>query len=237
MKAFKAFQQRNRVTSLLVWSNGIVVVLIIGTWWLAKILNIPIYHLVADPAEIAQKAPYAGLLSQIGILLWTGTVCICWFTASTLRKGKTKDAHGNWSQFLQFSGYITALLLLDDLLQIHEYSPIFLGLGSNPEDISRPLQNGVELAVFVFYGVLFLTYLWWFKDKIIQTNLLPLILAIALMGISILIDLLAPEQMQEHFIFEEGSKLMGIMSWFNYFFLVSQQRLMIHFAAYKFKNY
>ncbi len=236
MKAFKALQQRNKITRLLVWSNSIVLILIISTWGFAKILSIPIYDLVADPAEIAQKAPYAGLISQVGILLWTGTVCICWFSASILRKNNPKDTHANWSQFLQFSGYITALFLLDDLLQIHEYSPILLGLGSSPEEISRPLQNGVELAVFALYGVLFLAYLWRFKRKIVKTNLLSLILAIAFMGISTLIDLLAPEQMQEHFILEEGSKLMSIMSWFNYFFLVSQQRLMIHFAAYKFKD-
>jgi hypothetical protein len=226
MRAVRAFQQQTQVAPpLLIWSYGLLFVFLVATWWIAKVQNIPMYELVADPAEIAHKSPYMGLLSQIGILIWSGTLCICWFTASLLGKDNTRGHSVSWSEFLWSSGVLTLFLLLDDWLQIHEYTPVLLGLAKDPSGVPRMLQNGIELAVYVLYVIIFAAYGWRYRSRLIQGNLVPVIITVAFMVISIVIDILPHERLLSHDLLEEGSKLIGIVSWFNYFFLVSQQRL------------
>ena len=229
MKALRAFQPQNQIwTPLLTVSYSLVLIFLVATFWIAKVQNIPMYFLVADPAEIAQKPPYMGLLSQIGILIWSGTLCICWFTASLLGKHKKHKIGTNrisWSEFLWSSGCVTLYFLLDDLLQIHEYTPVILGLAKAPSGVPHFLQNSIELSIFILYFVIFMAYLWRYKDKLMQGNILPVLVALVFIGISTLIDILPHENLPSHDLLEEGSKLIGILSWFNYFFLLSQQCL------------
>jgi hypothetical protein len=226
MRAIRAFQERNQIAvPLLIWSYSLVFIFLVATWWIAKVQHIPMYELVADPAEIAHKPPYMGLLSQIGILIWSGTLCICWFTASLLGKDKTRGHSVGWAEFLRASGGLTLLLLLDDWLQIHEYTPVILGLAKDPSGVPRMLQNGIELAVYTLYAVIFAVYAWRYRSKILQGNMVPALVTIAFMVISTAIDILPHDHLLSHDLLEEGSKLIGIVSWFNYFCLVSQQRL------------
>ncbi len=53
-----------------------------------------------------------------------------------------------------------------------------------------------------------------FRKLILQTDFIFLILAFALFGLSIVIDLL---ELKISILFEDGSKLFGIVSWFGYF--------------------
>jgi hypothetical protein len=226
MRAVRAFQHRNQIANpLLIWSYSLVFTFLVATWWIAKVQNIPMYELVADPAEIAHKLPYMGLLSQIGILIWSGALCTCWFTASLLGKDKTRENSVSWSEFLWSSGGLSLLLLLDDWLQIHEYTSVFLGLARDPSGVPRLLQNGIEFAVYILYTVIFTVYLWRYRSKIMQGNIVPAIVTAAFMLISTLIDIIPHDRLLSHDLLEEGSKLIGIVSWFNYFVLVSQQRL------------
>jgi hypothetical protein len=226
MKALKAFQtQKQTWTPLLTVSYSLILIFLVTIFWIAKVQNIPMYVLVADPAEIAQKPPYMGLLSQIGILIWSGTLCVCWFTASLLGKNKIRTNQISWSEFLWSSGGVTLYLLLDDWLQIHEYTPVILGLAKAPSGVPRFLQNSIEFFVFILYFVIFAAYLWRYKGKIMQSNILPILVALGFMGLSTLIDILPHDNLRSHDLLEEGSKLIGILSWFNYFFLLSKQCL------------
>ncbi len=226
MKALKAFQKKNQTWSaLLTVTYSLVLIFLVATYWIAKVQNIPMYVLVADPAEIAHKPPYMGLLSQIGILLWSGTLCICWFTASLLGKDKIRETRIGWSEFLWASGCLTLLFLLDDWLQIHEYTPVFLGFASEPSGVPRGLQNSIEACVEILYFSIFVAYLWRYKSRIMQSNVVPIIVALIFIGISTAIDLLPHEHMRSSDLLEEGSKLIGILSWFNYFFLLCQKHL------------
>jgi hypothetical protein len=226
MKALNALQQQNQTwTPLLTVTYSLILIFLVATFWIAKVQNIPMYVLVADPAEIAHKPPYMGLLSQIGILLWSGTFCICWFTASLLGKVKTGVARVSWTEFLWSSGCLTLLFLLDDWLQIHEYTPVLLGLASEPSGVPRFLQNSIEFAAYIVYIVIFVVYLWRYRGRILQSNVVPIIVALSFLGLSTVIDLLPHEHMRSHDLLEEGTKLIGILSWFNYFVLLSQQRL------------
>jgi hypothetical protein len=49
-------------------------------WLTAEVSNISIYDLVAVPNEISHLPPYAGIVSNQGILLWGGGVSICFFS-------------------------------------------------------------------------------------------------------------------------------------------------------------
>jgi hypothetical protein len=227
MRAVRAFQQRTHqiATPLLIWSYSLVFIFLVATWLIAKVQNIPMYELVADPAEIAHKPPYMGLFSQIGILIWSGTFCICWFTASLLGKDKTGVNSVSWAEFFWSSGGLSLLVLLDDWLQIHEYIPVLLGLASDPAGVPRFLQNAIEFVVYILYAVIFAAYVWRYRSRIMQGNLVPVIITIVFMGLSVLIDIFPHDHLRSHDLLEEGSKLIGTVSWFNYFFLVSQKRL------------
>jgi hypothetical protein len=232
MRAVKAFQQRTQIAPpLLIWSYSLVFVFLVAIWWIAKVQNIPMYELVADPAEIARKPPYMGLLSQLGILTWSGTICICWFTASLLDKDKPRGNSVSWSEFLCSSGGLSFLVLLDDWLQIHEYIPVILGFAKDPSGVPRFFQNTIELAAYILYIAIFAIYVWRYKRRIMQGNVVLVVVTLTFIGISTLIDILPHDHLYSHDLLEEGSKLIGIVSWFNYFFLVSQQRLRRQLSA------
>jgi hypothetical protein len=131
----------------------------------------------------------------------------------------------SWSEFFWSSGGLSLLVLLDDWLQIHEYIPVLLGFARDPAGVPRFLQNAIELVAYILYAVIFAAYVWRYRSKIVQGNLVPVIITVVFMGFSILIDIFLHNHLRSHDLLEEGSKLIGIVSWFNYFFLVSQQRL------------
>jgi hypothetical protein len=206
MKALRAFQPQNQIwTPLLTVSYSLVLIFLVATFWIAKVQNIPMYILVSDAAEIAHQPPYMSLLSQLGFIFWSGTFCICWFTASLLGKKKIGFDRISWSEFFWSSGCLTLYFLLDDWLQIHEYTPVILGFAKAPSGVPRFLQNGIELSVYIIYVIVFVAYLWRYKGKIMQSNILPILVAIGFMGLSTLIDILPHDNLRSHDLLEEGA--------------------------------
>ncbi|HEY9668963.1 MAG TPA: hypothetical protein V6C91_19290 [Coleofasciculaceae cyanobacterium] len=188
---------------------------IVVVWLIAEACGIGMYELTADPAEVARKPPYTGLFSNLGNLLWSGTVAICIFTAFLI---KVDQASGRrWLTFLIASSFLTAFLLLDDLFQVHEYYPVlFFGFNTKIPLENRTLQNLFEAIFFVIYFACFGLYLFYFRYHIRQTEYLSFILAIFFFGLSIVVDM-APETLPGHYIIEESFKLLGIISWITYF--------------------
>lgn len=161
-------------------------------------LSIPMDDLTRDPSATTGDNPFIGALSNLGVLFWCASVAICFFSFALLQK---TGNIGRFSAFFLFGGLISLILLLDDLFLLHEtVFPLYL--------------NIPEKLVFLSYGLMILGYVTRFRKLILTTDFIFLILAFGLFGLSIGIDLL---ELRISILFEDGSKLFGIVSWFGYF--------------------
>ncbi|WP_156819983.1 hypothetical protein [Synechococcus sp. PCC 7336] len=170
------------------------VVLLLHFWQ-----GIPIGSLTRDPTAILEAPLYTGFLSQIGLLLWSASAAVCMLSAKLL-SGRADSLKIN--RFLFVSGLLTLVLGLDDVFLLHE--------GFFPS-IGVP-----EKAVFVSYAGFLLFYLVKFYPVIWQTEYILLGMALVFFGVSSTLDLLLPSDL-DLYLFEDGAKLVGIVSWLSYF--------------------
>jgi len=166
--------------------------------------------LTADPLAVYRAPIYIGAISNLGILLWCASASICLFCFVLLRKN---PVHRLPALFLLFSGLIISILMLDDFFQLHE-------------KIYRDTLNIPEAFVVSVYGVLFLANLIAFRKVALETNFLLFLLAFGFFGLSLFFDLIMVQNIhgknyQE--IYEEGAKLMGLVSWTAYFIRAALQ--------------
>ncbi len=165
--------------------------------------------LTQDQVTVAGVPPYAGLLSNIGVLFWSFSAAICLFCSAVLRKDINNR---ELPSFLFFSGILTSIFLLDDLFLFHEnLYPAYL--------------NMPEKAVYSAYGIMVLLYFIRFRMTILSTDFLLLFIAFGFFGLSIvsgngLVDLPSSE-----YLFREGTKLFGIVTWFAYFTRVGLKKV------------
>lgn len=102
------------------------------------------------------------------------------------------------------------MLLIDDIFLIHEV--VF------PKYLKIP-----EQVIFLVYGILIFSYLLKFKQIIQNTEYIPLILAFAFFGFSVIADsslIYIPQSWLKNeglYLLEDGAKLLGIISWYIYF--------------------
>ena len=187
---------------------------IILVWCISKLFGIGMYQLTADLAEVAGQPPYTGLISNIGNLLWCGTAAICIFSAFLTKLDPTCSRR--WFTFLLTSFFLTTVLLLDDMFQVHEYYHVLFGFDGNLSRENRLLQNLFEALFFIVYLVWFIFYIFYFRKHLRRTEYLFLVIAFLFFGLSIVIDM-TPETVKGHHFMEEGCKLLGIISWLTYF--------------------
>lgn len=168
-------------------------------------MEVSIAAFTRDPASVAHIHPFIGVVSNIGVMLWTATATICLFSWAILRHNLDEM---RFSTFLLCSGLMTTLLLLDDFFLLHEtIFPIYFG--------------APEKVVFIGYAGLILCGMVMFKKCILKTEYLILLIAVGFFGLSLFIDTF--QDRIESFIggwrilFEDGFKLLGIVGWFGYF--------------------
>ncbi|HKR05895.1 MAG TPA: hypothetical protein VJY62_14765 [Bacteroidia bacterium] len=162
--------------------------------------NIQLNHFTKDPVQIMNAPFYTGLFSNVGILLWCGSVVICFFVRPFIPKNEeNKPAR----IFLFFSGLVTMLLMTDDLFLLHEeVFPKYLGIP--------------EKGVFVIYSNILLLYALLFRETIFKTDFIILGLAFLLIGGSTFVKRI-PMPIPEDTFLEDAVKLFGIICWFTYF--------------------
>src|SRR5688572_25418752 len=101
-------------TILRVW---LPILILLGVTKLFSVTtNTPLRLLMLDPTEVTRVPFYTGIMANLGILLWTVTASICLFISIFLPQWISKA----WRDFFLVSGLLTFLLLLDDLLRIHD---------------------------------------------------------------------------------------------------------------------
>lgn len=188
---------------LTVSASLISVVLLLHTW-----KEIPLGVLMRDPIAIAELPTYTGFLSQIGIFFWFSAAAICLFCAKVI-SSHFRQYRGGLSikTFLMVSGSLTLLLGLDDAFLLHE------GL--------FPACGIPETVVFSCYGSFILFYLFRYRSVILKTDYKLLGMALTCFGISIGLDVVEPSGI-DPYLFEDGAKLVGIVSWLSYFVRVGE---------------
>lgn len=166
----------------------------------AEHYKIPVSWFTRDPTVTLKGPPYVGFISNIGMLVWSFTAAICVFSAIIFHKNNQLEV----AKYLLCSGLLTLLLLIDDMFMLHDsFFPNFLKI---PEKL-----------VYLSYVILVLGYLIRFRKEIIKNEYVILFIAFFFFGFSVLSDMFLPQQGME-FLFEDGLKLFGIVTWFIFFF-------------------
>lgn len=115
-------------------------------------------------------------ISDLGAILWCVAATVCFFAAMVLRNSQTKDVY----QFLLYSALLTTYLLFDDFFQIHDhYLHYRLGIS--------------EKITYLVLGVASCTLIIKFRQTILQTDYIVMLLGIGFLAISVIADgILAP---------------------------------------------
>lgn len=170
----------------------------------------PVYEYLDDPVGYIGKM-YYGIGSNVGMLFWCSAAALCLFSGLLLKRAG--GYRMEFGRFLWFSGIVTAILLLDDLFLLHDrVIPLY-----TPAD-----QEALYLGYVAMLGL----YLFEFRKTLLKTELLPLVLAFALMATSVFVDegvengWLGISYSPLSYLVEDGSKLLGIAMWFWYFLRV-----------------
>jgi hypothetical protein len=168
-------------------------------------LGIPFGVLTDDPAATMHMPFYVGFISDLGLLLWAATATVCFLSYASVR---ARIAASRVCTFLLASGFLSALLCLDDMLQFHEC-------------VFPKLFHISEKSYYAGLLVLVLAYLFHFRSIILRNNCILLIMALALFAASRVFDLLLFEDMKFGIVLEEGTKLLGISFWLTYYWRIS----------------
>lgn len=207
-----------------VWiAYGLTIAFLGFTLLVSRVTGYSIAVMVRDPVYVLDGHPIVGMQSNIGVLVWFAGACICLFCAAFLHTGSNTDnaipdktdtdetktclsLRGQASVSFLFSfGLMTLWLALDDLFLIHEY-------------LSEGILGISELPIYLVYAAVLLSQVVRFRKYMMRGRSVPLLLgAIAFFALSVLSDLLFTGQDQfGRIFFEDGFKLLGIVSWSIY---------------------
>ena len=158
-----------------------------------------------DPSFSAQNpAWYVGVVSQLGILGWTIAVLSAgwssWFAGHV---GRTSAA-----RFLRNGAIATAILLADDLLEVHAVAYQALGVP----------KIALQVLVVAPAGFWVLRY----SPDILRTRWPVLAAALAALAGSLIVEQLTGNSMGPRAtVAEDGAKFLGVLAWATYFALTS----------------
>ncbi len=176
--------------------------------------EIPVGVFTRDAATVRKFHPFVGLLSNLGVLLWCAAATICFLTGFVHGSGP----HRELARFFLASGFLTLVLLFDDLFLFHELlAQRYFSLG--------------EKVIYAIYGLAILTYLLCFRRLIYRTSLTLLGLAFLFFALSIAIDELLHHWVEQLgdwiYLLEDGPKFLGVTSWCGYFIHLSLRTLTV----------
>jgi hypothetical protein len=173
---------------------------------LAMIANqrtVAVEQLFLDPAFLSGRPWYTGVLSDLGVLGWTAA------TVAALGGGWVASQTGRPSaaRFLRSGAVVSALMLADDLLQLHADLMRFTGL---PKSVRQLLVVAPAVVWLARYA-----------GEIARTRWVILVGALAGFGVSLIADTLSPERSIAGLFVEDSAKLLGILAWAQYMLLTS----------------
>lgn len=175
---------------------------------IARATNNPIWKIAKDTSEVTNFPPYIGLLSNWVALLWMATATICLFTTLVLRNNNVPFQKYN---FLLVSGILSFVLTIDDLFALHDR--VFPSVFHIPEPF-----------LYLMYIITLITYVIYFRRKILQYDYLLLVAAFFLIGVSREIFIRIPYFL-ESMTANDMLKYFGVIFWLAFFYSASSQEI------------
>ena len=162
-------------------------------------LGVSFYLAAADIVSVADLPSYVGIVSQVGLGLWTGSAAVAtmaWAVGRSRNPGSTA--------FFGHSAMLSAAFLVDDALLVHEAIVPTFGIR--------------EEAVLAALGLGAVAWAARHRAYIAGSAVAPLVVAVVCGAASVLIDLAPPivGPLPEHNLLEDGAKLLGIGGWLIY---------------------
>lgn len=181
--------------------------------------RITLSYLTRDVAAIAELPFYAGLVSQLGALVWAASLAVCIFTLIVI--GRQNLNFTGARRWLLHASILTAILLFDDVFQFHEeIGEDYLGLSE-------------KLVVLSYIGLALIFVVVNFSE-ILNSEYLILGLALFLFSLAVFIDGANLENFgtlgrffndQFETFAEDGLKFAGVITWLFYFARYGYQKL------------
>ncbi len=161
-------------------------------------------ELMLDPTWVGGAAWYAGVVSQLGAVAWTGAGVSALFGAWLARVGGRAEA----SRFLFVGALATSVLLADDLFAFHAVLLPQIGV---PKTIAQLLI----IAPAAFWALRY-------RGQLHRTRYSVLVASILANATSLLVDVLVgPGRYDFTVLFEDGPKFLGALAWATYFAMTS----------------
>ena len=180
---------------------GPAIVFLVLTLGASRYADIPIAFFSRDPTTSLNGHPLTGVQSNLGILVWWAAAAIGFFSYAVLRY---RRGDATLRSFLLWSSVGTAVLTLDDFFLFHD-------------ELAVRYMKLDEKLVILGYGVLLAWHLFRFRRQILCSPYLLLLFSLSFFGLSVIVDFF-----QHHWpspwriFFEDGFKLLGIISWSAY---------------------
>jgi len=182
---------------LITWLMTILALLV--SIFISTVREIPLDTFTQDPNAKMGAPFYVGLFSNIGIMIWSAALTVCFYAASRIVKGVRRFDR----EFLIVSGLITLMMTLDDLYQVHEFVfPHYFSISEN--------------MVYLTYMNIYLIYFIRYRNQLLNSDFIALALAFFFLGLSTVIDLL-PLPIEKDTFLEDAMKLLGAVSWLVYY--------------------
>jgi hypothetical protein len=166
------------------------------TFKIGKSNGIEVSDLTRDTAAVLHGGPWIGVISMLGLFLWSAAATIALVSASVLKKGgKSKELR----KVLFFGGCLSLFLGFDDAFEMHEV--VFENLFPFAE----------KLFYLVYIGSI-LGYMIFLKDALLKTDFVFWLGAMGMFFASMVLDNVDP--FISHMVYyEDCFKFSGIFLW------------------------
>lgn len=199
---------RPRRADLWVWvlTFGPGAIVLAAVWFQS---SVSVSVLFKDPLAVAQMMDdccefYYGLVSNLGVMIWTAGAGICLFTSVLLfSRARPRSEVLFFAAAAVFTGWLT----LDDLFMLHEWVLPDYG-------VPQTVTFGSYAAVAVVYSLLSWRYILALRPVLMAS-------ALGLLGSSVVIDALVHTEGKTQVFFEDGTKLLGILAWTSFHVLAA----------------
>lgn len=172
--------------------------LMIIVFWIGKSNGVEVSDLTRDTAAILHGHPYDGMISMIGLFLWSASASICLLTYSIIKSGSSV-----MKGIFLYGGALSLFLGLDDCFQLHE------------EVFIHAFPFAEKLFYLVYIGSI-VGYFFRFKNDLFNTKFLFWIGAMSLFLVSMVLDNVDPFVSHQVY-YEDCCKFAGIFLWFMFY--------------------
>lgn len=199
-------------TALLIELIGILILILLIVS--GMIFDIPFEHFSANLISELGKPFYLGILNKIGVVFWSFSIIINFFTYILL---KNENSILTWEmKFLLYSCIFFGYFLLDELFELH--------------GIILPRYIGIhQLIVLIIYGMVTFFYIFYFRKEISNSYFPIFFLAISFLAISVFTDIfsyLGIIHLSFRYLLDDGAKFLGTVNLFIYFFILGQNLIL-----------